>query len=150
MDPERITAAVEVRSAADGPTLYGTIIQEGRAASAGRAELFAPGALVWPSDGIAIRTEHHGPAAARAVPTRQPNGEIRISARATDAIRRAVDVEGRRFMSVEFRCESDRRTPAGVREILRALVTAAALTARPEYTQTAAEVRTQAARRYFL
>ena len=125
--------------------LHGVIIQEGRAAAGGRAELFAPGAVVWPSDGIAIRREHRGAVLARAVPVREANGEIRMAARATDAIRRAVDVDGRRYLSVEFRAEDEHRTAAGIREIRRALVDAAAPTDHPEYEQAAAEVRDRAA-----
>ena len=76
--------------------LRGVILTEGRAASGGRAELFAPGSVVWPSDRIGILTEHRATGEVRAVPTRdQATVEIRVEARATDAIRRAVDVAGR-------------------------------------------------------
>ena len=51
---------VELREASDGPKLRGTILQEGRAAKGGRAELFAPGSVVWASDGIALLAEHRG------------------------------------------------------------------------------------------
>ena len=81
--------------------LHGIIVQEGRAASGGRAELFAPGSLVWPSDGVGILPEHHGTVETRAIPTREPNGEIRIAAPATPALFAAVQ-SGRRSMSVEF------------------------------------------------
>ncbi len=138
---ERLTFAVECRSSEDGPMLHGVILQEGRAAAGGRAEVFAPGALVWPNDGIGILTEHRGAVEARAVPTREPNGEIRISTPATPMIVRAVDQDGKRHMSVEFHTVRENRTAAGVREIERALVDAAALVRSPEYSQTSAEVR---------
>ena len=99
---DRINVEVEVRAAVDGPMLRGVILAEGRAARGGRAELFAPGAVCWPADGIAILAEHRGRELARVLPTREANGEIRIETRATDDIRRAVDVDGRRFLSVEF------------------------------------------------
>ncbi len=108
--------------------LRGVILTEGRAASGGRAELFAPGSVVWPSDGIGILTEHRA------------TGEIRVEARATDAIRRAVDVAGRRYMSVEFHAQEERTTAGGVREVLRAMVDAAALVCSPEYDVTSAEI----------
>ena len=59
---------VELREADDGPMLRGVVLQEGRAAAqGGRAEVFAPLSVVWPSDGIALRGEHRG---ARAGPRR--------------------------------------------------------------------------------
>ncbi len=137
---ERLTFVVECRSSEDGPMLHGVILQEGRAAAGGRAEVFAPGALVWPNDGIGILTEHRGAVEARAVPTREPNGEIRISTPATPAIVRAVD-QGKQHMSVEFHAVWEHRTAAGVREIELALLDAAALTDKPEYEQTRAELR---------
>ena len=129
--------------------LRGVILQEGRAASGGRAELFAPGAITWPHDGIAIRTEHRGAEHGRAVPVRETNGEIRIEAPATPAVFAAVE-SGCRFMSVEFYPLAENRTTGGVREITRALVDGAALTNRPEYGQTAAEVRSRSSRRVWL
>ena len=135
------TAPVEVRASAEGPRLHGVILTEGRAARGGRAELFAPGAVVWPADGIAIRAEHLGPEIARAVPTRDGT-EIRIAAGASPAVFEAVK-NGRKWMSVEFHSIAETRTSAGVREITRALVDGASLTDDPEYHQTSAEVRTR-------
>ena len=146
---DRLTVAVECRASESGPVLHGTIVAEGRASTGGRAELFAPGSVVWPHDGIAIRTEHRGAEHGRAVPVREANGEIRIEARATPAVFAAVE-SGRRFMSVEFYPLAESRTAGGVREITRALVDGAALTNRPEYGQTAAEVRSRSSRRVWL
>ena len=122
--------------------LRGVMIQEGRAATGGLAEVFAPGAIEWPSEGIAIKTVHRGPIEVRAQVVRGRNGELSITARATDAIRQAF-AEGKRFLSIEFRALDERTTRAGVREIQRAFVDAAALVVRPEYDMTAAEVRSQ-------
>lgn len=68
---------------------------------------------------------------------------------ATEGIRQAVEA-GRKFMSVESRSLSERTTRGGVREVLRALVDAIALTASPEYDTTAAEVRSKQRRRVWL
>ena len=137
---------VEVREAdADGPMLLATIVQEGRAAGGGRLELFTPRSIVWPPTGVAIRTEHRGREVARAIPTRDENGEIRIATPAIPEIRAAFAVK--RFMSVEFRCLAENLTPAGVREIAMAFVDAAAMTSDPEYVQATAEVRTRQRRR---
>ena len=144
MDAITIHAEVECRASEAGPTLHGTVIQEGRAARGHRAEVFAPGAVCWPADGIGVSTEHLGAVETRAVPTREPDGRITITAPATPAIFAAVK-GGKRYMSVEFQALREVRTAAGVREIERAIVDQAALTDRPEYHQTAAEVREEPA-----
>ena len=130
---------VEVREADDGPKLRGTILQEGRAAQGGRAELFSPFSVVWPSDGIAVLGEHRGTELARAVPIRDADGSLRIEANATPAILAAYAT--RKFFSVEFHAIREVRTAGGVREIQRALVDAAALVKSPEYPNVKAEVR---------
>ena len=136
---------VEVRDSTDGPKLHATIVQEGRAAGGGRAELFTPLSVIWPTNGIAIRTEHRGREVGRAIPSRQSNGEIRIAAKATPEIQAAFAVK--RFMSVEFRSLAENLSPAGVREIALAFVDAAAMTDDPEYVQARSEVRTRQRRR---
>ena len=133
----------------DGGHLHGVMVQEGRAASGGRRELFAPGSVQWPSTGVGVLTEHRGKPEAVAHPVREADGRISLRARATDAIREAV-AAGKRYMSVEFLAVEERTTTGGVREILRAFVPAAALTASPEYDTTAAEVRERGRRRVWL
>ena len=123
-----------------GPTLHAVILTEGRAARGGRrAELFAPGAVIWPPDGIEIRTVHLGPTQARAVPVRQ-GAEIHVSAPATPALAAAVK-SGKDRMSVEFHALAETRTASGVREIEQAVITGATVTTIPEYAQTRAELR---------
>ena len=136
---------VEIREADGGERLVGVVLQEGRAASV-RPEVFAPGALVWGADGIAIRTEHRGAEVARAMPTRGADGEIRISAIATPEIR-AASASGKRYLSAEFQSLAEIRTAANVREIQRAYISGGALVCSPEYTQARAEVRQRASRR---
>ena len=130
---------VELREASDGPLLRGVVLQEGRAAQGGRAEVFAPLSVVWAGDGIALLAEHRGAELARAVPTRAADGSLRIETRATPAILEAFAT--RKYFSVEFHAISEVRTKAGVREITRALVDAAAMVSSPEYAQATAEVR---------
>ena len=141
MPAESLTIAVECRASESGPVLDGVVLQEGRAATGGRAEVWAPGAAVWPSNGIAIRGEHLGPEIGRALPERRANGEIAISTPATPAILAAVEQRGCRFLSVEFYSVREVRTRGGVREIQRAMIDAAALVTDPEYDQARAEVR---------
>lgn len=132
-----------------GNDLHGVIVQEGRAASGGRSELFAPGSIQWPSSGIGILTEHNGEAQTRAFPHRTQDGKINIRATATDKIKAAID-SGKRFMSVEFRALEERTTKGGIREILSAFVQDAALVSSPEYDVTTAEIRTEKRRRVWL
>ena len=136
---EKLHCPVEVRESATGPMLHGVLIQEGRVASV-RAEVFAPGALVWESTGIAIRAKHLGVEDSRAIPAREPNGEIRIAAPASPAIVAAFEV-GRKFLSIEFHALKETRSKAGVREITQAFLPGAALVEDPEYKQALAEVR---------
>ena len=140
MKTERLSVELETRASESGPMLHATILQEGRAATGIRRELFTPGAVTWPANGIGVLLQHHGEPETRAVPTREPNGEIRIAAKATPAVFEAVR-GGRRFMSVEFFALEERTTPTGIREVQRALVTGATVTDDPEYDSTAAEIR---------
>ena len=98
---DTVCVPVECRASTDGPRLRATVIQEGRASRGVRAEVFAPGALAWSEDGIAIRTVHLGPEETRAVPERLPDGQIVIDAPATPAIFKAVQ-NGARYASIEF------------------------------------------------
>ena len=143
----RVRRAFEIRE--DGEHLHGVMVQEGRAASGGRRELFAPGSVQWPSTGVSILTEHLGSPETVAHPVRETDGRISLRTRATDAIRQAV-AAGKRFMSVEFRSVEERTTAGGVREILSAFVPAVALVSNPEYDTTAAEVRERGRRRVWL
>ena len=139
------TIEIEIREqSGKEPTLFGTMIQEGRASVGGLRELFAPGAIEWPSEGVGIMTEHRGAIEVRGQVIRHRDGKLTLTARATDKIRKAV-ADGKRFMSVEFQALKERTTAGGIREIERALVSNAALVRQPEYGQTAAEVRSQAA-----
>lgn len=130
------------------PELIGTILTEGRAASGGRTELFAPGSVSWPSEGVGIAAGHDGETEVRAHPVRGRDGKLTIRARATASLRQAVE-NGSRFMSVEFHALQERRTQGGVREILSALVQRAALVPDPEYDTTAAELRNKRRRRWW-
>ena len=141
VEKSHVRVAVELRTDhGKDPMLHATLIQEGRAAAGGLAEVFAPGSIIWPDTGVGIRVGHKGPIETNAYPVRATNGEIRIAARATPTIVRAVQA-GATGASIEFVALAEHRTRAGVREITRALVDAAALTDRPEYHQGRAEVR---------
>ena len=141
---ESYTAAIpiEVRESDEGPRLRGVILPEGRAARAGRNELFVLGSATWGADGIEIRGVHRGPSLGRALPVRHANGEIAIDVKASPELRAAFDA-GRKYLSAEFHALAEVRTAGGVREIQRAFVEAAALVPSPEYGGTRAEIRSQ-------
>ena len=139
---ETLQCSVEVREEGESPQLVATVLAEGRAATAGRRELFIPGSCAWPSKGIEVLLEHFGQPEARAVPVRNEEGCIEIQTPATPAIVEAVKA-GSRYMSIEFVATRERQTVAGIREVLQAVLLAATLTATPEYDTTVAEIRTK-------
>ena len=133
-------AELELRQ--EGRELVGVIVQEGRAATGGRAEVFSPNSVQWPADGIDILPEHRAESEVKVIPERQEDGRISIRARATDALRQAY-AEGRRYLSVEFHALREVRTQGGVREIQKAMVVSAAMVKNPEYNMAVAELRQQ-------
>ena len=143
-DELREAAAVEVRASAT--ELRAVLIQEGRQASGGRNESFAPNSIEWPANGILVRPAHRESTDARAIPKREADGRITISAPLTPALRAAWDA-GRRYMSIEFHALQERKVASGAREVLRAMVVAGALVERPEYDTATAELRGATPRR---
>lgn len=134
---------VELRESQGKSTLDGVILQEGRAATGGRAELFAPDSVEWPSGGVGVLLEHRGAVQTRGQVVRERDGKLRLIAQATQAVKDAWQA-GKRFMSVEFVALEERTTAAGVREVLRAFVPYATLTTVPEYDTATVEVRSRA------
>ena len=130
---------LEVRVSVGKRELKGVVLQEGRAASGGRLELFAPGACTWPVAGIELRERHGGRIMATVEPERDRRGRIVFRTRATAEMRERVrQASG---LSAEFYCLSDETMPGGVREIRSALLRGAAFTDNPEYEQAQAEIR---------
>ena len=143
MDPEHgvvIGVPLELRESDEGEHLTGTILQEGRAGTV-RKELFTLQSLTWPAEGVPLRTEHLQAEVARALPTRHPDGSVRIKVRATPEIRAAYQA-GKKFLSAEFFALRESRS-AGIREIESALLSGAAMVASPEFKQATAEIRTK-------
>ena len=146
-ETNRVTFAIETRSSQTGPRLVGVALTEGIPADGGRAEVFQPGAVDWPSTGVALRTVHHGAEECRAIPTRDGN-VIRIDAPCTPALHSAVQ-SGARYMSLEFHSVAEHRTAGGVRSIEKALMMGACVVREPEYLDTRVEVRTAQPARYW-
>ena len=156
MPENRIYAAVELRAGDDGPPrLCGVLMRYGAPGEHGR-EIFAPGSLSFPVNGIRIDLEHASspargavqPPIMRAVPFVSDDGaEVRIDAPIPDttagrdlAVLMRSDPPMYSGLSVEFRNARDRYA-AGRRTIHAALLVGAALTDNPSYTGTAVEVR---------
>ena len=143
-DTLQYVVPVEVREASDGPMLRGVVLQEGRAAHGGRAEVFhaALCRVAVGRDRDPDRASRRGGWARRADTGRRWIASHET--RATPAILAAYKT--RRYFSVEFHALAEVRTAGGVREIQRALLDAAALVPNPEYPGVRAEVRSRAAR----
>ena len=127
-DKLEIRCAVECRG--DGPgRITGTILPLGRVAS-DRREVFVPGSVQFPSNGVALLAEHEGRQVMRFHPLEQ-RGNLVIDEPLPDtALGRQVasDIRSgkRAGLSVEFRALRETRVQ-GVREIEGALVDGAAL-----------------------
>ena len=146
-----IRCAVEIREAADSPgRLTGTILETGRVAS-DRREVFVPGSVQFPANGIRLLAEHRGRQIMRVEPV-ITGSEIRIDAALPDtSLGREVASEIRsgrkRGLSVEFFPTSE-ATVSGVREVRGALIDAAAVVVDGAYSQARVEVRERRRRRW--
>ena len=141
---DTITVPIEIREAADSPgRITGTVLEMGRIAS-DRAEVFAPGGVQFPANGIRLLAEHRGRQIMRVQPVVDGNA-IRIDAPLPDdALGRETAAEIRsgrkRGLSVEFYATGE-QTVSGVREVTGALIDAAAVVPAGAYSQARVEVR---------
>ena len=150
MKPE-IRCAIELR-ADDSRTspgrIVGTLITYGKRAS-DRPESFAEGALRWDAGGIILNEQHNRQAPImRFTPTVEDRA-VRIDAALPDTQRgrdaaTMIRDGTMRGLSIEFQAEAERMT-AGVREVRRATLTAAALVDDASY-KGGLEVRSRADR----
>ena len=154
MDPRVIP--VELRSADVGGgspgRLVGVLLPLGRVAG-DRREVFAPGSVSWPHNGMRLLREHRGRQIMRFDPV-EVDGEIRIDAALPDTPegREAAELvrSGQRAaLSIEFHAVDDAMV-SGVREVRAAIVDAAALVGSGAYDQATAELRQRDDRRYWL
>ena len=158
-----IRAPVELRDGGDGSPgrLVGTLMRYGSPGVHGR-EVFAPGALRWPDNGIRIDLDHaSSPARGSVQPplmrirpiVSDDGGEVRIdgplpdtqAARDLATLMRA-DPPLYAGLSVEFHPLREHRA-GGRRVIDEALLAGAAMTDDPSYPSTSVEVRTGVQRR---
>ena len=139
-----IRAALEIRADESSPgRLVGTLIEVGRVAG-DRREVFTPGSVQWPANGVRLPAEHRGRQVMRFVP-KVEGSEIRIDHPLPDtALGREIAAEirgGRKAgMSVEF-YSTDAAQVSGLREVRGALVDAVAVVESPAYRQARVEIR---------
>ena len=149
MQPESVVVPVEVREAtADTPArLTGVLLPIGRVAI-DRQEVFTPGSVTFPSNGVRLLLEHRGREVCRFTPVEDATaGEWRIDAELPDTpegVEAAALVKsGRRpALSVEMYVLADQRV-SRVREIRSALIEATALCREGCYGQARAELRSR-------
>ena len=141
-----IRCRVEVEQRGDGAgRIRGVILPLGRVAG-DRREVFTPGSVSWPSNGVRLLAEHRGRQIMRFQPIeRRGNLEIDEQLPDTDLAREvAAEIRSgkRAGLSVEFHALKD-AVVQGVREIRAALVDGAAVVQSGAYDQARAEVRSR-------
>ena len=145
-DMNEIRCAIEYREDETRQSpgrIVGTLIAYGERAK-DRAEKFAPGSLHWPDTGIVLNEQHNRQAPIMRFTPALDGKELRIDAALPDTQRgrdAATMIKNGTMtgLSIEFRSELEGRS-AGVREIRRAHLAAAALVDSPSYG-TSVEVR---------
>ena len=144
---DEIRMAVELRadeSMSSPGRLTGTLMKYGERA-ADRAEIFEPGSLSWPSNGVLLRRQHSREAPiARVIPETRGNEVVLDHPLPDSSAGRDAALEVRNgtlpALSVEFRATAQRYV-AGVRRISSALLTGAGLVDDPSYPGSHVEVR---------
>ena len=144
---DEILCDIEIRqdeAMASPGRLVGTLLRYGERASR-RAEVFEPGSLEWPAEGVVLRRQHErGQPIARVIPSVRDGAvvidtqlpETRAGRDAAAEIRSGLF----RGLSVEFRPALQSHA-GGLRRIKRALLTGAGLVDSPEYGGSVVEVR---------
>ena len=143
---DEIRCAIEFRadeSRQSPGRIVGSLLTYGQRAK-DRPEVFEAGALHWPEGGIILNMQHDRQQAIMRFTPELSGAEIRIDANLPDTTRgrdAAVMVRDGTFagLSIEFRAESEGRA-SGVRQIRRAILSAAALVDSPSHVSTV-EVR---------
>ena len=144
---DEIRCSVELRadeSMASPGRLTGVLMKYGERA-ADRREVFEPGSLSWPSNGVLLRRQHSREAPiARVIPETRGNEVVLDHPLPDSSAGRDAALEVRNgtlpALSVEFRATGQRYV-GGVRHISGALLTGAGLVDDPSYPGSRVEVR---------
>ena len=143
-----IRCAVELRADDTGTSpgrLFGTLMRYGEPAAGGRREVFEPGSLEWPAEGVTVNRQHNRRAPIMRVVPEERDGAVVVdaplpdTAAGRDAAREIRDglMVG---LSVEFRAALQTYA-GGMRRIKRAILRGAGLVHNPEYRGAAVELR---------
>ena len=142
-----IRCAVELRaddSLTSPGRLVGTLLTYGERAG-DRAELFEPGALTWPADGIVLREMHDRKQAIMRVVPELRGDKVIIDSPLPDTQRgrdAATMIRNKTFRGLSLEFNSKRqRFAGGVRRIQSAALNGAGLVDDPSYTGSRVEVR---------
>ena len=130
--------------------LYGRLLTYGERAG-DRPEVFAPGSLRWPDDGVILRRQHARAAPIMRIVPRVEGGAVIVDAPLPDTQAgrdAAVEVRGGTLagLSVEFRALREGRRGA-IREIQAAMLTGAGLVDEAAYGSATVELRGRGGRR---
>ena len=150
---DEIRCALELRAddTRAGPgRLTGTLIVEGEQAS-DRRELFMPGALTWPPEGIVLRRQHARDKPITMIQPRREGNRIFVDENLPDTVAArdaAVEIRAGMFkgLSVEFVSRRE-KFAGGLRRIGGALLKGAGLVDTPSYTSALVSVRHKGAGR---
>ena len=142
---DEIRFAVEIREDEDSVgRIVGTILTYGERAR-DRAELFEPGSLSWPEDGIVLNRQHRRDAPIMRIVPEVRGSVIMVDAPLPDTTAgrdAAVEIRSKLFrgLSVEFRAVRQAYV-SGMRRIQEAVLGGVGLVDSPSYPNSLAEVR---------
>ena len=131
------------------PRLVGILLPFGQVAK-DRPELFEPGSLTWPTDGVVLNRQHQRSAPIMRVLPVVEGDELRIDQPLPDTQagrEAALEIRQGLFkgLSVEFRATAQTIT-SGIRRITAAVLTGAGLVDSPAYEAATVEARAKAER----
>lgn len=142
---DELRCALELRDAEGSPGLLSGVLLTYGEVSPSHRELFEPGALSWPADGIVLNRSHNATVPIMRVMPRVQGDEVRIDALLPDtAAGRDAAQEVRdglfRGLSVEFKA-TRAFYHGGLRRIQAAQLRGAGLVSDPSYTGSTVSVR---------
>ena len=146
---DEIRCAVEIREVEGKPRLVGILMPYGERAQ-DRAEVFEPGSLSWPDDGVVLRRQHVRESPIMRIVPVEVEGRLTVDAPIPDtAAGRDCASELRsglfRGLSVEFRATAQ-NIVGGIRRISKAVLTGAGLVDEGSFAGATVEARAKAER----
>ena len=147
MDEIRCAIKIEDRAEGKPSRLVGVLLPFGKQAQ-DRAEMFLPGSLSWPEDGVLLRRQHNrSQPILKFLPIQDEEG-LKVDAPIPDTVAgrdAAEEIRSGLFsgLSVEFRA-TKQTILSGVRRIAAGVLCGAGLVDSPSYSQAKVEVEARA------